>query len=425
MSAKIIAEIGINHQGDIKKAKQMASMAKESGADIAKYQWYEPDDILGRNSPYYAEAKKAQFSWEEHLEIAKHCKSIGIEWAVSAFHLGQIPFLTKAGMRTIKVASRAALNDALLRQMAEENLPMIVSTGLLDSDGISRIKNICGNRLKAFLYCVPKYPTSPNEIQYKKLIDLAAHAGDVGFSSHCPDITCSIDACDRGATIIEHHVTMDKRQQGCDIASSITFHDLKQLVREIRFRESVNLVPVSDLDQVEWLRVQRNHTELYRYFRQDQPISVHQQINWWNLNKNRVKLFLVEMSNERIGYVGFNPFAPGAGNAEFGVFIIPKYQGKGYGAAAIKKLLKIGFQTYWLSTIYSDCLEYPGENRFEFYRRLGFTAYPKEHQHTRYRKQGKMIPSMKFFMTRESWERNDTNEACPLADARTATTGCV
>lgn len=166
----------------------------------------------------------------------------------------------------------------------------------------------------------------------------------------------------------------------------------------------MNLVPVVSDEQVEWLRVQRNRPELYKYFRQDAPITDTQQKKWWkNLNKSRVKLFIVEHNCVRVGYVGFNPFSQVSRTAEFGMFILPEYSGNGLGKAALRELLRLGFEEYRLSSIYSDCLDYPGEDRFKFYESVGFEAYPPEHQSIQYRKQGKMVKSTKFFMTQDKW----------------------
>ena len=185
-------------------------------------------------------------------------------------------------------------------------------------------------------------------------------------------------------------------------------------------REDISLVPVSTPEQVEWLRVQRSRPELYKYFRQDRPISINEQRIWWNgLNKTRVKLYLIHDGDERVGYVGFNPFSLGAKNAEFGIFIIPEFQRKGYATRAMLKLLEIGFDQYNLSYIYSDVLDYEGENRFDFYEAMGFIAYPKEHQTRGYLKNRHWIPSIRFFMNKDMWlERRAKQENGQDGDAR-------
>lgn len=155
--------------------------------------------------------------------------------------------------------------------------------------------------------------------------------------------------------------------------------------------------------QVEWLRVQRNDPLQFRYFRQDKPITIEQQNRWWrNLDKTRVRLFIVELDKKPIGYVGFNPLSMYALNAEFGIFIIKEYQGKGYAKEALNLLLKRGFEELHLACIYSECLDYPKDDRLSFYKSMGFTERENQLKKT-YTKQGIKIPAIPFYMTKDMW----------------------
>lgn len=175
---------------------------------------------------------------------------------------------------------------------------------------------------------------------------------------------------------------------------------------------NVELIPMTQ-EHLEWVRLERNKPVQFKYFRQDKPIQDWEQLRWWRqLDKKRVRLFIVIDSSKKeadgsplkVGYAGFNPFNHYALSAEFGIFIHTDHQHKGYGTAAMKALLKKGFKEYTLSTIYSDVLMYPGEDRWSFYEKLGFKPYSDACQNTRYRKQGKMISSKKFYMTRDGYE---------------------
>lgn len=170
----------------------------------------------------------------------------------------------------------------------------------------------------------------------------------------------------------------------------------------------MKLIPLTTLEQVEWLRQQRNDPGQYKYFRQDMPITADDQAKWWkSLNRNRIKQFIVEHDGQRAGCVQFYPYNPVAKTAEFGIFIIQKFQRTGLAAMSMEALLNFGFKECNLSSIYSDCLDYPGEHRFDFYKKAGFEAFPSEHQINRYKKQGVWVPSIKFFMTKDMWlERN-------------------
>lgn len=170
----------------------------------------------------------------------------------------------------------------------------------------------------------------------------------------------------------------------------------------------MKLVPVTTPEDVEWLREQRNNPAMYKYFRQDRPITPEEQSKWWkNLDHRKVRLYLMIEQGKRIGYCGFNPINLYASSAEFGIFVIPERQGDGYAELGMRYLLDIGFNSMHLATIYSDCLDYPGENRFGFYARMGFIAHPQECQTVRYKKQGAWVPSIKFYMTKDMYtERN-------------------
>jgi len=174
----------------------------------------------------------------------------------------------------------------------------------------------------------------------------------------------------------------------------------------------IELVPVRTAEQVEWLRVQRNRPELYKYFRQDKPISEKEQAAWWaSLSKGSVALFIVEDERRRrLGYAGFNPINRYASAAEFGIFIVPEFQGCGYGKAAMSALLRYGFENLHLSTIYSDVMRYDGEDRLKFYLDMGFAAYPESSQGIRYMKQGLWVPATKFYMTMSMWLESDAAE---------------
>jgi len=181
----------------------------------------------------------------------------------------------------------------------------------------------------------------------------------------------------------------------------------------------MTLVPVKTPEQVEWLRVQRNRPELYKWFRQDKPITPEQQTRWWRgVSPRFQRLFIVEDDGRKVGYVGFNPLSLYGKSAEFGIFIIPEEQSHGYGTAALTALLAYGFDDIGLSLIYSDVLLYPdAPDRFSFYEKFGFERYPDNCQHISYRKQGARIPSLRFFMSSDRWrERRDPKREGALAD---------
>lgn len=169
---------------------------------------------------------------------------------------------------------------------------------------------------------------------------------------------------------------------------------------------NLKLEPIKMPEQVEWLRQQRNRPELFKYFRQDKPITPKDQMAWWltiGSNPHKCRAFLVYVDGFRVGYVGFLPFNAATRTAEFGMFIMPEHQGKGYGATALLALLKHGFEDLKLSHIKSDVLDYPGENRFEFYKKLGFQK--REPWLMSYSKGDKRIQSIGFYMSKDTWDK--------------------
>ena len=169
----------------------------------------------------------------------------------------------------------------------------------------------------------------------------------------------------------------------------------------------VHLKKIYNFDwRVEWVRQMRNKPELMKNFRQNLPISYMEQRRWFaQLNPKNVCLFTVHLDGPDpiiVGYVGLNPIDNRHSHAEFGIFLDPGYHGKGYGALALKLLLKHGFDELKLHKIYSDVLDYPGENTFEFYKKLGFKSEGRLKEH--YSKDGKWIDSIPFAMTRKEYD---------------------
>lgn len=173
-------------------------------------------------------------------------------------------------------------------------------------------------------------------------------------------------------------------------------------------RNELRFIPVRTLAHIEWLRAQRNRPALMKYFRQSRPIAKNEQRQWWkHLNKENVRLFIVVAKDgRRVGYVGLNPIDWRHKYAEFGIFMIPEAQGAGYGKRAIRFLLSYGFGKLGLHKIYSDVIDYPDENRFEIYRRIGFKKEGVYREH--YRKRGRWLHSIPFSMLESEFKRMST-----------------
>lgn len=171
----------------------------------------------------------------------------------------------------------------------------------------------------------------------------------------------------------------------------------------------VEIKPITVYEwRVEWIRQQRNRPELMKYFRQNAPISYMDQKLWYmGLNTKKVKLWVITTGNpdpKVVGYVGLNPIDLVHCRAEFGIFVIPEDQGKGYATEAMKLLIKYVFEDLKLNKLYSDVFDYLGENRFDFYKDLKFKTEGRLRQH--YFKSGQWVDSIQFSMLKEEYAKN-------------------
>lgn len=220
---EIIAEIGQNHNGNIKLAKKLIHCAKENGADVAKFQVFDTDKLFGKkNNPWYEYNLRSQLSRKDVLELAKECKRADIEFMASVFDIERIEWLEEAQVKRYKIASRSIKDLELLKKIKETGKPIIVSLGQWHEDKFPRIAS-CG--FIYFLYCVSKYPAKLEDLKFNS-VDFNKYSG---FSDHTVGTTASLIALSRGAKIIEKHFTLDKKMHGPDHSGSMTPKELKQI----------------------------------------------------------------------------------------------------------------------------------------------------------------------------------------------------
>lgn len=257
MSVKIIAEIGINHNGDVEIAKELALVAKEAGCDFVKLQKRNietcyPKKWLQRpcDSPWGTtvedKVRGRELSWEEITDFDKYCKNIGIRWTASCFDLQSFAELNKrfVGLPFYKVPSGLAESKKYLSAIAERKQLTLVSLGLLETPTlIERIFSLadCPYVLN---HCVALYPPTPNDFNLKYLVTLQKELNNpycrgIGYSSHENGITSTLLAIALGATWIEQHVTLQKDAYGADQVFSLTPHACKNWVTEIRKAEAM------------------------------------------------------------------------------------------------------------------------------------------------------------------------------------------
>ncbi|MBC8313783.1 MAG: N-acetylneuraminate synthase family protein [Candidatus Cloacimonetes bacterium] len=252
--AFIIAEAGINHQGDVEIAKKLIKKAKECGADAVKFQKRKISRILtkkGLEMPYekyhsfgktYGEHKKVlELSRNNYLELKKLADKIGIIFCASGWDEESVDFLDELGIPFFKVASADLTNFPLLIHIAKKNKPMIISTGMSDFETVKSAYNLISeiNNQIAILQCTSTYPSEFDEIHLNVLKTYQKEFPDavIGYSGHELGIAIPPVAIALGARIIERHFTLDRTMKGGDHAASLEPLGLSKMIRDIRHIE--------------------------------------------------------------------------------------------------------------------------------------------------------------------------------------------
>ena len=250
----IIAEIGVNHNGCLDTAKKLIDVAASSGADVVKFQTFKSDQLTTeiapladyqlKNSPELINQQtllsKLELDENAHKILKKYAQSVGIEFLSTGFTLESIDFLSKLGLKRWKVPSGEINNIPLLRKVASQNQPTIISTGMASLGEIElALKTLYENDLNkekiSLLHCNTAYPTPMEDVNLKAIITIKNSFDiNVGFSDHTEGIEASIAAVAIGAQIIEKHITLDKNMPGPDHKASIEPGELNNLVISIR-----------------------------------------------------------------------------------------------------------------------------------------------------------------------------------------------
>ena len=252
MSVYIIAEIGINHNGDLNIAKKLIDVAKDAGCDAVKFQKRDIDRVYTkelldspRESPWgttQREQKQGlEFGREEYDEIDRYCRECGIAWFASAWETESLAFLDKYDLPLAKVASAMMVSDEFLNAVANRKKYTFLSTAMCDMDQIGHAVEIFKKQNCPFqlMHCVACYPLNPEDANLKCINTLReTFKCPVGYSGHEMDGVISLAAVAMGATAIERHITLDRNMYGSDQKSSLEPEELKTLCRHIRMIEN-------------------------------------------------------------------------------------------------------------------------------------------------------------------------------------------
>jgi len=244
----IIAEVGINHNGEMTIVKQLIDMAKETGCDAVKFQKRTLDIVYTkelldsqRESPWgttQREQKQGlELGKEEYDEVDRYCKEKDILWFGSAWDVESQKFLQQYDLKYNKVASAMLTHYDLLEEIAKEGKHTFISCGMADWDMVDKALEVFKkhNCPYSILHCVSTYPSEDEECNIKGMQTLKERYGcDVGYSGHERGVLPSILAAAFGATVLERHITLDRTMYGSDQAASLERKGLELLVRDAR-----------------------------------------------------------------------------------------------------------------------------------------------------------------------------------------------
>ena len=248
MSTYIIAEIGINHNGDMDLTKKLIDAAVDSGCDAVKFQKRTVEEVYSkeeldkfRESPWGTTNREQknglEFSEAEYDEIDTYCKSKGIDWSASAWDVGSQKFLRKYDLPFNKIASAMLTHKRLLQEIASEGRKTFISTGMSTLEEIDKAVSIFEdmNCPYELMHCNSSYPMLVEDANLLVMQTLRDRYNcDVGYSGHESGIIVSCAAVALGATCLERHITLDRSMYGSDQAASLEIGGLNRLVNYVR-----------------------------------------------------------------------------------------------------------------------------------------------------------------------------------------------
>jgi N-acetylneuraminate synthase len=267
----VVAEIGINHNGDLGLARKLISAAVTAGCDAVKFQKRTVDVVYSaeelerpRESPFgttNGELKRGlEFDKEAFAAIDEYCRMHGTSWFSSCWDEASVDFLEQFDPPCYKIASASLTDDALLRHHRQCGKPIILSTGMSELEEIDHAVEVLGTNDLILLHATSTYPSQPAELNLRAIVTLRERYGvPVGYSGHEVGLATSVAARALGACMIERHITLDRAMWGSDQAASVEPSGFQRLVKDIRGVESalgdgVKVVYDSEVPVMEKLR---------------------------------------------------------------------------------------------------------------------------------------------------------------------------
>ena len=250
--AYVIAEVGINHNGDLDIAKKIIDAAVHAGADAVKFQKRTPgvstppeQQKQMRDTPWgyitYLDYRyKVEFDEEQYCEIDRYCNEKKIDWMVSVWDEPSVDFMEKFDTPAYKVPSASLTDLNLLKHVRRTGKPIIISTGMSTMEQIHNGVNAVGEDNLVIMHCTSTYPCEPEELNLKMIETLRKEFPNnpIGYSGHEAGLVPSAVAVAFGAKAIERHITLDRAMWGSDQAASVEPHGFERLVKYIRVTEA-------------------------------------------------------------------------------------------------------------------------------------------------------------------------------------------
>ena len=249
----IIAEAGVNHNGDIKLAKKLVDVASKAGVDYVKFQTFKADQLVnksakkasyqksntGNDDSQYSMLKKLELSESDHFTLIEYCKIKNVKFLSTAFDFDSIEFL-KDKIDFYKIPSGEITNLPYLEKVAKLNLDIVMSTGMANLNEVKAAFNVLVNNgitkdRITVLHCNTEYPTPMDDVNLRAMLTIQNELGvDIGYSDHTLGIEVPIAAVALGAKVIEKHFTLDRNLEGPDHKASLEPNELIAMVNGIR-----------------------------------------------------------------------------------------------------------------------------------------------------------------------------------------------
>jgi N-acetylneuraminate synthase len=247
----VVAEIGINHNGDVDIAKQMIDAAVHAGVDAVKFQKRTPEVCTPpeqqkqmRETPWgyitYLDYRyKVEFGVEEYAEIDRYCKEKGIDWMVSVWDEPSVDFMEQFDTPAYKLPSASLTDLDLIRKVRTTNKPLILSSGMSTMEQIRAAVEAANGKSLGLMHCTSAYPCEPDELNLRMVETLRREFPHlpIGYSGHEVGLVPSAIAVALGACMVERHLTLDRAMWGSDQAASVEPGGFERLVKYIRVTE--------------------------------------------------------------------------------------------------------------------------------------------------------------------------------------------